>query len=81
MNEFEKKSLRQVHLNELSLKKLMKIPGSLLKLVRVLDKETKKDPELQAAVAGLSYHLDVVRQNLKDICKEHPDLPACKKKR
>ena len=79
MNKLERKSLRQIYLNE----SLASIIGRLFfsskakKTLKGAIKVMKDDPELKAAMADLRKHMERVEDLTLDICDRNPDHPAC----
>ena len=43
-------------------------------------KELDGDPEIQASLQSIEFHVDNLNRQLKYLCKRNPDHPKCKEK-
>ena len=82
-NKFEKDSLKQINqLNEgffANLVKSLFFNSQAKRSMKKAQKIAKDDPEIQAALKGLTYHQDQIQDLIKNMCKRNPDHPTCKK--
>jgi hypothetical protein len=80
MNKLEQKALQQINLNEglLSLAAKFFLGSKFRDAMRELEKMKKDDPELKADMASFYQNYKILRKQLDTICKDRPDLPACK---
>ena len=80
-NKLERKALTQIAINEGVVSKIAAffLSKKFSSTMKELERMKKDDPSLAADLESFEQSYKIIQQSVNNLCKRHPDHPACKK--